>query len=162
MQIYFLRHSDPFPKGPKYREDSLRPLTSEGKKQAKLIARFLQGIQFDVILSRNLAINLAARFLQGIQFDVILSSPYVRAEQTAQVLADRLGAKIKIAEELSPGFNLSKLPGLIASYKKSERVILVGHEPDFSDTVKKMVGGKAELEIRKGGLAVVEVEVEKS
>lgn len=140
MQLYFLRHSDPFPKGPKYREDHLRPLTSEGKKQAKLIAKFLQGIQFDVILS----------------------SPYVRAEQTAQVLADRLGAKIKIAEELSPGFNLSKLPGLIASYKKSERVILVGHEPDLSDTVKKMVGGKAELEIRKGGLAVVEVEVEKS
>ena len=140
MQIYFLRHSDPFPKGPKYREDSLRPLTSEGKKQAKLIARFLQGIQFDVILS----------------------SPYVRAEQTAQVLADRLGAKIKIAEELSPGFNLSKLPGLIVSYKKSERVILVGHEPDFSDTVKKMVGGKAELEIRKGGLAVVEVEAERT
>src|SRR3990172_7493374 len=136
MQIYFLRHSDPFPKGPKYREDSLRPLTSEGTKQAKLIARFLQGIQFDVILS----------------------SPYVRAEQTAQVLADRLGAKIKMAEELSPGFNLSKLPGLIVSYKKSERVILVGHEPDFSDTVKKMVGGKAELEIRKGGLAVVGAE----
>jgi phosphohistidine phosphatase len=140
MQLYFLRHADAFPKGPKYREDNLRPLTSEGKKQAKQIGRFLQGIHIEAILT----------------------SPYVRTEQTAQILSDRLGAKIKLSDDLQPGFNLTKLPKVIEEYKKSERIILVGHEPDFSDTVKKMIGGKAELELTKGGLAVVEIEVEKS
>jgi phosphohistidine phosphatase len=139
MQLYFLRHADAFPKGPKYREENLRPLTSDGKKQAKQIARFLQGIHFDVILT----------------------SPFVRAEQTAQILSDRLGPNIKVSEELAPGFNLSKLPKVIAPYLKHERIILVGHEPDFTETVKKMIGGKVEMDIRKGGLAMVEVEVEK-
>ena len=140
MQIYFLRHADAFPKGPKYREDNLRPLTSDGKKQAKQIARFLQGIHIEAILT----------------------SPLIRAEQTAQILSDRLGAKIKAVEELSPGFNLNKLPKVVEGYKKAERIILVGHEPDLSDTVKKMIGGKAELDIGKGGLAVVEVDLERS
>jgi phosphohistidine phosphatase len=139
MQIYFLRHADAFPKGPKYREDNLRPLTSEGKKQAKQIARFLQGIHFDVILT----------------------SPFVRAEQTAQILSDRLGSTIKVCQDLVPGFNLNKLPKVIEPYRKYERIVLVGHEPDFTETVKKMIGGKVEIDLRKGGLAMVEVEAEK-
>lgn len=139
MQLYFLRHADAFPKGPKYREDHLRPLTSEGKKQAKQIARFLQGIHFDVILT----------------------SPFVRTEQSAQILSDRLGANIKVSEDLAPGFNLSKLPKVIEPYRKYERIVLVGHEPDFTETVKKMTGGKVEIDLKKGGLAMVEVEAEK-
>ena len=140
MQIYFLRHADPLPKGPKFREDSLRPLSSEGKKQAKQIARFLHGIQFEAILT----------------------SPYVRSEQTAQVLSDRLGTKIQTSDELSPGFNLTKLPNVVKKHMKAERIVLIGHEPDFSDTVKKMIGGKVELELSKGGLAVVEIDAERS
>src|SRR4030066_1082653 len=100
MQLYFLRHADAFPKGPKYREDNLRPLTSEEKKQAKQIGRFLQGIHIEAILT----------------------SPYVRTEQTAQILSDRLGAKIKLSDDLQPGFNLTKLPKVIEENKKSDTI----------------------------------------
>jgi len=33
----------------------------------------------------------------------------------------------------------------------------VGHEPDFSDTISRLIGG-GRLDLKKGGLALVELE----
>ncbi len=48
--------------------DSERPLTDKGRKKMRQIAKALRHL--------------------GVEFDLILSSPYVRACETAEILAD--------------------------------------------------------------------------
>ena len=68
MKIYLIRHSNAVDPGtPGYEDDSLRPLTEKGRDKMNKIAAALKALD--------------------VQPDLIVSSPYVRARETAEILA---------------------------------------------------------------------------
>lgn len=137
MQLYFVRHGqagnrqDWVP-----RDDALRPLTDEG------IARMRQSAE----TMRKL----------GLRPDVILTSPLTRARQTADIVAGALGCNVAEEPGLAPGFDLFTLSTLLQAHPNGEALLLVGHEPDFSETVSALVGG-GNVMVKKGSLVRVDL-----
>jgi phosphohistidine phosphatase len=95
------------------------------------------------------------------EFDLILSSPLLRAKQTAEIVADRLKLKkrLKFTDALAPGSRATDLIRLLEQAKPAPgKILLVGHEPDFSQLVSLLVSGNMDmlLDFKKGGLCKVE------
>ncbi|HEV2696179.1 MAG TPA: phosphohistidine phosphatase SixA [Verrucomicrobiae bacterium] len=147
MNLFILRHgiaSDPGEDGlPKKLPDAERPLSTKGKQRLGDVTWAMRKME--------------------LKFDAILSSPLLRARQTAQIVNEALGSKHKIvlcdhlAPEGSPKALIEQVNGLPAPVKN---VLLAGHEPYLSRFIALLTTGNtmASIELRKGGLARLEVE----
>ncbi len=124
--IYFLRHGDA---EHETSDDAARKLTEKGERQADAAGRALAALEVKV--------------------DACLTSPKVRAERTAQIACQHLEIEPEVTEELRGG---SFDPLRLAASRGD--VLLVGHEPDFSNAVAELTGARVKL--RKGGIAAVE------
>ncbi|MDP9291296.1 MAG: phosphohistidine phosphatase SixA [Verrucomicrobiota bacterium] len=134
MTIYFLRHGHadwPHWEG----SDDERPLTTEGKKEMRQVGDLLAKL--------------------GLKPGAILSSPLPRALQTAEIAAESLEMKVVVEESLAPGFNAAKLRELLKKHDE-KKVMVVGHEPDFSSAILALTGGVVKMS--KAGLARVDLE----
>lgn len=136
MTLYFLRHGHadhPSWSGP----DASRPLTREGIETMRMEARTMTRL--------------------GILVGAVVSSPLVRARETAEIAARalRAGDSVIIDDRLAPGFGPADLPGIVASYGAKGALLLVGHEPDMSDTIGELIGG-GRVVMKKGGLARID------
>ena len=91
----------------------------------------------------------------GLALDAIITSPYARAFQTADIVAQHLNTQDKLVKEdrLAPGFDIQRLAKLLKAYPGAGALMLVGHEPDFSEVVNELVGGR--IAFKKGGMAHV-------
>ena len=99
----------------------------------------------------------------GLSFDLILSSPYLRARQTAEILARDLKSRKKLdcSDDLIPGGNPRLLIQQLNQFRpEPEDVLLVGHEPYLGKLVALLAAGNTSLEIdfKKGGLCKLEAE----
>jgi phosphohistidine phosphatase len=123
--IWFLRHGEAEDTEP----DFDRQLTRKGKRQARDAG--------------------AALAVLGVEIEVCLTSPKVRARETARLACKPLGVEVTVDERLTGGrFDpLDLTAGL-------DNVLLVGHEPDFSDAIAHLTGGSVDM--KKGGLAAVD------
>ena len=137
MELYFLRHGIAADVGPTGTGDAGRPLTKEGIAKMQVSARGIRRL--------------------GVRLDALLSSPLVRAHETAVIIARELGLELQLAEKLAPGCDPAQLFALLGEYRGAERVMLVGHEPDFSSLIGVLTGGSHVL-MKKGGLARVDIE----
>jgi phosphohistidine phosphatase len=134
MQICFLRHGDAdWPDWDK--PDDERPLTRRGRKEMKRVAKFLKQLKF--------------------RPGAILSSPLPRARQTAEIAAKRLGLQVQIEPGLAHGFDLERLRHMSTNVD-AERLIIVGHEPEFSAVIKELSGSRVKL--AKAGIALMEAD----
>src|SRR3954451_16785950 len=123
--IWFLRHGEAEDGSP----DFERRLTEKGERQ-----------------SRDAGATLAAL---GVELELCLSSPRVRARDTATLAWESLGVEVTIEERLTGGrFDPLELAAGL------DHVLLVGHEPDFSDAIAQVTG--ANIDLKKGGLAGVQ------
>jgi phosphohistidine phosphatase len=123
--IFFLRH------GVAERgevDDAARRLTSEGERQAEATGQALAALGADV--------------------ESCLTSPKVRAADTARLACAPLGIEPETAPQLGSRFDSLELAAGRGD------VLLVGHEPYFSEEIGRLTGAKVKL--RKGGLAIVE------
>lgn len=135
LLLHLLRHAhagDPetWP-GP----DDLRPLSKRGRRQAERLGAFLAE--------------------HDIRPDVIVSSPKVRAQQTADRVAEALGLRVELDHRLGSGYDLGQLEDIVLA-SGGDAPMLVGHDPDLSFALARLVGG-AGLTMRKGALATLEV-----
>jgi phosphohistidine phosphatase len=144
MILYFMRHGiavDRDEKG-KSPDDRERALTPKGNKRMRRAAKGL------LTLSLSL--------------DRILTSPFVRARQTAQIVAEALHMEDRLEEiqELCPDQSVQVLLSALAAYSGKENILLIGHEPLLSSTVSFLLSGSAGAEIRlkKGGLCCLEAD----
>src|SRR6478735_3772247 len=84
MLLHLLRHAhagDPYAwDGP----DAARPLTDKGRGQAERVGRFLQGIKFTT--------------------EGVITSPKVRAEETARIVAELLDLPLVVDDRLADSF----------------------------------------------------------
>jgi phosphohistidine phosphatase len=137
MKLFFLRHglAD---RSAWNGSDFERPLTPYGKER--------MGREADSIAKLNL----------GLQ--AIISSPLVRALQTAEIVAERLDMLdlLIVDERVSPGFGVNDVAAIIEDHPEVECLMFVGHEPDFSQTIERLIGGGS-VECKKGSLARVDL-----
>ena len=138
MRIYFLRHGKAMARADWSADDGLRPLTADGEKTMVGEAKAVKGLKLGL--------------------ELIVTSPLVRARRTAEIVAAALGGPTRLVEDarLAHGFNAERLAELIAEHDVRESVMVVGHEPEFSETVAEMIGGGVVV-FKKGGLARVDV-----
>jgi phosphohistidine phosphatase len=136
MELYFLRHGAAAPRAGWEGDDSKRPLTDPGRAEVARMA------------------GLLARSAPAL--DAVVTSPYLRASQTAEIVAQHLNLQDKVVsdERLEPGFDAARLGKLIKQFPEAKALLLVGHEPDFTMTIGEITGGRVVL--KKGGMAYVD------
>jgi len=144
MNLFILRHGLAVePDTRHFAKDSDRPLTAKGKKKVSEVAQAM------------LALELS--------FDRILTSPYVRARETAEIVADAFQArkKLELLDCLTPGGSIEKLIKCLAESDGAvENVLLVGHEPFLSRLISFLLFGDAHASItmKKAGLCRLTIE----
>jgi len=144
MELYLLRHAIAVSReNAGFPRDSDRPLTAKGTAKLQGVVRGMKAL--------------------GLSFDVILTSPYLRALQTAEIVADALGVskKVEPTEHLTPNGNPRALIKLIASRSAARASILVvGHEPSLSQLISVLVAGddRTVLTMKKAGLCKLAIQ----
>jgi phosphohistidine phosphatase len=162
--IYLVRHGLAGQPG-SHDDDALRPLTSEGQTKTRRVGKRLRSL--------------------SIEFDRMLVSPYVRAQQTAEIfkslgLADELetvdylkpdGAFEALLADLRP---LAKTDGTLAAAPEESSdeddaseptptsIALVGHEPMLSMVAAQLIFGQTigRLRLKKAGIIAISAPVE--
>jgi len=137
MNLYLMRHAIAEERDSSlYPDDSQRPLSAPGRRKMVKIASGLKEL--------------------GLGFDLILSSPYLRARETAEVMAKRFGLKdhLIFTDHLSPLGHADQLIAEIREQHNVKHLLLVGHEPTLSSLASMLLAGNGSVEItmKKGGL----------
>jgi phosphohistidine phosphatase len=136
MLLHLLRHADAGDPEAWTGPDAARPLSDKGRKQSKRLGEHLTAI--------------------GFQADLFITSPKVRAAQTAELVAEHLRTKVSIDDRLAGRLDVDTLDAVLGDADDPGRVVIVGHDPDFSELLSTLVGTR--LEMKKGAFASVEVE----
>jgi phosphohistidine phosphatase len=136
MLLHLIRHAhagDPEAwDGP----DAARPLSEKGRSQAERLGRYLADIGFST--------------------DAIVTSPKLRALQTAEIVAAHLGIDVVEDQRLAGALDIDTVAAVLKD-ADTERPVLVGHDPDFSELVSTLCDAPNAL-MRKGALARIEIE----
>ena len=137
MKFYFLRHAEALD-GP---NDDTRPLSPHGKKECAAIGTFLKNA--------------------GIRFDEAYSSPFLRAQETGDLVLKVLGYRKEVAlktdEALRNETSQDAFDRWLSRFKK-EHILLVGHNPSISERVRKLLrtNHSEVFEFPKAGLICIE------
>lgn len=138
MRLYLVRHGiadHPDWSGP----DSERPLNALGIESLQKAGKRLERLKLEPGL--------------------ILTSPYVRAGQTATLVATALDAAQRVREDprLAPGFSIDLLAAILREQAAAAELMLVGHNPDMEIVTSALIGG-GRVGFGKGTMACVELD----
>jgi phosphohistidine phosphatase len=125
--IWLLRHGDA--EAGEGKPDDERDLTEKGERQSRDAGKALKAL--------------------GVELDVCLTSPKVRARRTAELACEALGCPVEDDDRLAGG----DFDPLELAAGRGE-VMLVGHEPDFSQAVALATGSRVKM--KKGGIAAID------
>ncbi len=121
------------------KDDSLRPLTDDGRRKMKQAARGLKGICPDI--------------------DLLATSPLTRAAQTGAILDSVYGGlQVVEIEELSPETTPAAFL-LWLRQRKEETIAAIGHEPSLGQILSWLLTGTERrlLAFRKGGACLLDL-----
>ena len=132
-----------------YRPPTVQHLTVGARRTGELVAIDHEGIE---------AMKREAKYLKDmkLKLDAIVTSPLERAQHTAKIAAKALRMDMTEDPLLRPEFNLEALEQLLSKYSAADKLMLVGHEPSFSQVVGQLIGGGTVV-MKKGGLARVDL-----
>lgn len=130
MRLYLVRHAEAAPGEP----DELRPLTPEGRRQARHVAERLAGSDPAPA--------------------AVICSPLLRARETADPIARALGLEPEADERLAPGATAEDARAAVAG--RGDAVVVVAHQPDCGRIAAELTGG-AEPAFPPGGLFELEL-----
>ena len=133
-QLWLLRHGEAVPHDSK--PDADRELTPRGERQALAAGDGLARL--------------------GVEFSACYASPKVRARDTARLACRALNIEAVEVDVLANGFDRDDAVELLMAHGADARVLVVGHEPSFSQVVHDLTGGR--IDFKKGGVAAVRVE----
>lgn len=136
MELYLLRHADAGDPDRWAGDDADRPLSAKGLRQAARLAALLRALDW--------------------RPDAILTSPRRRAAETAEIVAAALKTSPRIDGRLGAAFGPGELSEILASGLDAGRLLLVGHDPDFSDLASSLTG--TAIQLRKGSLIRIDLE----
>jgi phosphohistidine phosphatase len=125
--IWLLRHGDA--ENGSGKPDAERDLTEKGERQSRDAGKALKAL--------------------GVKLDVCLTSPKVRARRTGELACEALDTPVEEEDRLAGGdFDPLEVAG------GRGEVMLVGHEPDFSQAVALATGSRVKM--KKGGIAAID------
>jgi phosphohistidine phosphatase len=133
-QLWLLRHGEAVPHDSK--PDADRELTPRGERQSITAGEALARL--------------------GVEFAACYTSPKVRARDTARLACRALSVEPVDVESLADGFDREDALELLHAHDDGDRILVVGHEPSFSQVVFDLTGGR--VDFKKGGVAAVRVE----
>lgn len=133
-QLWLLRHGEAVPHDSK--PDADRELTARGERQSIAAGEALARL--------------------GVEFAACYTSPKARARDTARLACQALNIEPADDESLADGFSRDDALALLYAHGDGGRVLVVGHEPSFSQVVMDFTGGR--IDFKKGGIAAVRVE----
>ena len=125
--LYLVRHAKSSKDDPSL-ADRDRPLADRGRKDAPMMGK-----------------RLAKR---DVKPDLLVSSPALRALTTAQLMADEIGyarKKIVLDDRLYGSSAHGLLAVVRALDKKVDRVMLVGHNPEFTELAHRLSSDIADM-----------------
>lgn len=138
VELWIVRHGAAAERGPDGPDDAARPLLKKGERQARRLATIVP------------------------KLDRLFTSPWTRAAQTADALADLAPAGAEPLEVLAVG-EAVEVPAALARALGERgagllRVACVGHEPQLSEVIGLLIGPEdgsrpADVRLRKGGVA---------
>lgn len=140
MLVYLLRHGIAEEASASV-SDPERSLTAEGKRRLKRSLSWLAAGQTRV--------------------DLILSSPFKRAMQTAEIARAcfKVEAEILQSRSLQPSASPEEVWDEIRVHRHSEYLMLVGHNPLFSDLTAYLLGTPSlMIDFKKGAVLCLEFE----
>lgn len=116
--------------------DAKRPLTEEGKER---MARAMPGL---------------SRFVLAMH--AIASSPWLRAVQTANIMAKHYGLEPVVLEALEPPVDFEGICQWLGQ-QRGNCVTLVGHEPDLGGLASRFLcgGDKNFMPLKKAGACLI-------
>ena len=135
VRIHLLRHAHAGDSFHWIGDDDLRPLTKKGRRQSERLGAFLEQ--------------------HGVRPDVIVTSPKVRAQQTAEIVAGTLDMTVKVDRRLGDGFGQQELWALLDELGAREPMF-VGHDPDFSTLLAYLIDA-AGISMKKCALATIDL-----
>jgi phosphohistidine phosphatase len=120
------------------RDDTLRPLTRDGKKDMREAAFGMATLQPRV--------------------DLLATSPLVRAAQTGEILASEYKCKVTVVSALAPDADPGATLEWIGRQDSVGIIALVGHEPHLTRLISYLLvgGGRVFLELKTGGACLLE------
>lgn len=130
-RLYLVRHGSAEAKAT---SDAARRLTAEGRAAFAAHAR---------ALAPRLSISR------------VVTSPYLRARETADLLAAATGAAVEEEEDLAAGRSSGR-EVLALARRLGGGVALVGHNPELGDAIA-LVTGRSE-EVRPGAVAAIDLD----
>lgn len=91
----------------------------------------------------------------------ILTSPFVRAVQTAEILAEtlRYDGEVVVDPRLSPGFDVVKLNAVLDDCPREREIAFVGHEPDLGGILTRLLSLSEGYAMRKGAIAALDLPI---
>jgi phosphohistidine phosphatase len=128
-QVWLLRHGEAVPHDSK--PDDERELTPRGRRQAEVAGSALAKL--------------------GAEFAACYTSPKLRALETAQLACRSLNIEPAADVAIAGRFSRDDVVELLHAHDGDDRILIVGHEPTFSQVVHDFTG--AEIDFKKGGIA---------
>ncbi|MBW4516385.1 MAG: phosphohistidine phosphatase SixA [Timaviella obliquedivisa GSE-PSE-MK23-08B] len=140
-ELYIIRHGLAGEHGT-YENDGNRPLTPEGIRKTKQVAK------------RLLELDL--------QFELILTSPYARALQTAEILQSTgLSQQLETSVDLLPEGNFEAWFNWFEGWQSADKkaLAIVGHEPGLGQWAELLIWGEVRnrLKLKKAGIMGINV-----
>ena len=132
MDLYLLRHADAGDPAAWKGNDADRPLSDKGRGQAERLGKLLASL--------------------GIRPTLFLTSPKVRAHETATLAAGPINGNVDVDPRLGGALDPSIVDSILDDAGSPESIVIVGHDPDFSELLATLVG-VADLPMKKGALA---------
>jgi phosphohistidine phosphatase len=134
QQLWLLRHGEAVPHDSK--PDEERELTARGERQSAAAGAALARL--------------------GVEFAAAYTSPLIRAAATARLACEALNIDPEEEKLLGNGFDRADALELLGRHDGDARVLVVGHEPSFSQVVHDLTGGR--VDFKKGGVVAVRVD----
>jgi phosphohistidine phosphatase len=137
MDLYFFRHGIATERSESV-HDAERSLTLKGEQRTRQVAKRLKNL--------------------GVSFEAILTSPYLRAQQTADILtAVGLGDRPQLFPPLAPDGSFTKAKQWLQEWQPKQTnpsLVFVGHQPDLGAWAEELIWGEPaeHLQLKKAGV----------
>ena len=142
MKLLIIRHGPAGDRAEweaKGRDDRLRPLTLQGKKEIRRVAEGLATLVPKI--------------------DLLATSPLVRAVQTAEIVASQYDCDMVRVEVLAPENDADEVVRWLRE-QRGDTIAVVGHEPDLSTLACYLLAGKSSsfLTLKKSGTGLLDLD----
>ena len=136
ITVLLLRHAHAGDSSRWAGDDAARPLSDKGRRQSERLGRLLA------------ATDEAP--------DLLVTSPRLRAVETAEIVAQAVGARVVVDDRLAGPLDAGVVAAVLRAAGDAERPCLVGHDPDFSELLGELLG-MGGVPMRKGAIARVDL-----